>query len=166
MADRNPYSNTILTGRRHTYGLAKGADYGGWGLYGYTRNRSAADVLGFSPPPTSGSATAAQPSLDPASLAAYADQLRKGRAANSRNHKQQGQNVAYLDGHVKWANHSKVGVDDDSIWSNWAPAAPSDGIDFVVCGDGLPCDAEPPAGEAYGQMRSKLRWQTDAVLLP
>lgn len=166
VADRNPYSNDIIRTGKHTFGSNTGANYGGWGIYGYARNKKASEAMGFMAPPTSGDSSASAPSLDPASLNAYAAQLRKGKSANSRNHKQAGQNVAYLAGNVKWCNNPKAGVDDDSIWSNWAPASSSKGLDFEVCSDGMPCDAEPPAGADYGLMRSKARWATDAVLLP
>ncbi|MBI4581607.1 MAG: hypothetical protein HY718_18055, partial [Planctomycetes bacterium] len=100
--------------------------------------------------------------------------LRKGLKANSRNHKQEGQNVAYLDGHAKWGNHPKVGVDEESIYSTWVPMDPSSntpvGVDFKIC-NGVPCDAIPPSGgamdgDAYGLMRAKSRWQTDSILIP
>src|SRR5690606_35831648 len=38
-ADRNPYSNSIIKAAKHTYS-AGSADFGGWGLYGYERNRN------------------------------------------------------------------------------------------------------------------------------
>lgn len=162
MADRNPYSNTILRGGKHSYNAGVGADFGGWGLYGYTRNKEAQLALGYAPPPASGSGG----SLNAADLQAYAAKLKKGKSANSRNHRQAGQNVAYLDGHAKWANNPKAGVDGDSIWSNWAPAARKNGIDFVAGGDGAPLDAEPPTGVEYGLMRAKSHWATDSVLIP
>ncbi|HPP28295.1 MAG TPA: prepilin-type N-terminal cleavage/methylation domain-containing protein [Phycisphaerae bacterium] len=162
-ADRNPYTNSVIKAAKHSYTANGKADFGGWGLYAYERNKEAARTLGFKAPPTSGPGG----SLAPGDLKAYAAQLRKGGSANSRNHKQAGQNVAYLDGSAKWASHPKVGVDDDSIWSNWAPATPgSKSGDFVASEDGLPCDAEPPTGEDYGRMRAKPHWLTDAVLIP
>lgn len=39
------------------------------------------------------------------------------RKANSRNHKREGQNVAFLDGHGKWYRTPHAGADDDFIYS-------------------------------------------------
>ena len=40
-------------------------------------------------------------------------------AANSRNHAGRGQNVAFLDGHVRWAAAPTVGPDGDNIYTVW-----------------------------------------------
>jgi len=154
-ADRNPYSNHVPT--RGLIGV-NDPNYGGWGLYHWNRTKTMASMMGWSLPP-----------LKAGTSQEYVNALRRGRSANSRNHKQEGQNVCYLDGHAKWANSPKAGVDDDSIWSNWVhiPNAGAGKLDFEVCDNNtMPCDAEPLTDTKYGSMRPKSNWLTDAVLIP
>jgi len=154
-ADRNPYSNHIEPRRKLTDITRDGATFviGGYGHYQYKPDKLSSDMQGFNPPPI------------PQNDDDYQTILRTKKTVNSRNHKQEGQNVCYLDGHAKWANNPKVGVDDDSIWSNWVydPRSPQG---FKVNKDRLPYDAQPPSGETYGTMRAKSNWATDSVLIP
>lgn len=145
-ADRNPYSNYIMT---------KGTTPSEYGVYAYKADTTYLPA-GF-PPPLAGTDSPK-----------YVADLRRSKAANSRNHKQEGQNVAYLDGHAKWGNNPKVGVDEDSIWSPWSyKASTGPGIpDFDICETSLPCDSLPKADAEYGRMRSRPRWLTDAMLVP
>jgi prepilin-type processing-associated H-X9-DG protein len=155
-ADRNPYSNHVT--KRKKLPQKFSADFGGSAVYTYSKSKLPVDMLGFSQPP-----------VKTADSQTYVNLLRKGRNANSRNHKQEGQNVCYLDGHAKWANTPKAGVDEDSIWSNWTYKAPATGtnIDFEVCDNNtMPCDSEPMTDLNYGKMRPKSNWATDAVLIP
>ncbi len=170
-ADRNPYSNKIITRSAYNFGSSsKPATVGGYGLYTYDPALTASKLLGYLPPPP----TLGKGQSD---YANYTNSLKKGRSmvingkaysANSRNHKQEGQNVAYLDGHAKWFNHPKAGVDEDSIWSAWAP----NGNGFFACNNNtVPCDdqAVPGSGKGgaeYGYMRSRANWVTDAILMP
>lgn len=155
-ADRNPYSNDVVRRSLISQKISEGGqtwDSGSVGWYQYERSKVA---MGFAAPPIG-------------SGQQYVTDLRKKKSANSRNHKQEGQNICYLDGHAKWANNPKAGVDDDSIWSNWAvnpgvvdPTKPS----FMICDQNMPCDAEPPVTADYGRMRAKSNWATDSVLIP
>lgn len=151
-ADRNPYSNLVKGSTRKVIDTAK-PEFGSVGTYYYSKGASA---MGFAAPPTS---------TDPVT---YVRALRRSKTANSRNHKQEGQNVCYLDGHAKWANNPKAGVDDDSIWSNWVPESTTtpNKPSFKVCETNMPCDAEPPTDANYGLMRAKSNWATDSVLIP
>lgn len=150
-ADRNPYSNSIVQRQKKTWGDFK---LGGFGWYQYKQDKA---TMGYAPPPKKGS----KPQD-------YTTSLRKLKSANSRNHKQEGQNICYLDGHAKWANNPKAGVDDDSIWSNWLGNSNADPTKptFEPTADNMPCDAEPPSGKDYGLMRARPTWQTDSVLIP
>jgi prepilin-type processing-associated H-X9-DG protein len=154
-ADRNPYSNHATPRSANTALTRGGISFptGYYGHYQYKKNKEAAKALGFAAPPTA------------TDNETYLTLLRTKKTANSRNHKQEGQNVCYLDGHAKWGNNPKVGVDDDSIWSNWAVDANAPG-GFAVNKDKLPYDAEPPLDALYGTMRAKSNWATDSVLLP
>lgn len=154
-ADRNPYSNHVPVVRS----IANNA--GGWSVLRYTPGR---EVFGYAAPPVIGSPGIADHNQ-------YMAAMRRDKRFNSRNHKQEGQNVARLDGSTKWFNNPKAGVDEDSIWSNWAPSAnPADTPSFRICTGGVPCDNEPPStgtnGSDYGKMRSRSNWLTDAILIP
>jgi len=156
-ADRNPYSNfvgAVMPHKPFTFGGASFSNFGGFGRYDYEPDKEAQNALGFSPPPRAGGTPQD-----------YVNALRREKSANSRNHKQSGQNICYLDGHAKWSNNPKAGVDDDSIWSNWVLSSGST-PDFAVCDTNMPCDAEPPASKEYGKMRARSTWQTDSVLIP
>ncbi|GMV96524.1 MAG: prepilin-type N-terminal cleavage/methylation domain-containing protein [Phycisphaerae bacterium] len=99
------------------------------------------------------------PSAPTGSGAAYMAALRK-REANSRNHGLDGQNVLRLDGSAKWQVHSKVGADDDCIWTT---------LEAGTTGQPI-ADLQPPQGTGaandYGGQRSRTNWLTDSLLLP
>jgi len=42
---------------------------------------------------------------------------KRDRSLSSRNHNRDGQNVAYVDSHVKWQTHPLCGADEDLIWT-------------------------------------------------
>jgi len=155
VADRNPYSNEIA-GR-------KSSSTQRLGVVRYAPGES---VLGF--PAPLGDYSSASAAGDPGDI------LRKNKAANSRNHNREGQNVGYLDGHAKWSRHPKAGVDGDSIWSNWeADTGESAGFKIWIDDQGeaptyqaFPVDAVPPSGRNYTNMRARSTWLTDAVLFP
>ncbi len=126
VADRNPYSNEIWNRSE----LAAG-QYG-TGTYVYSPNAKAK----FAPPP------AVYNNLN--------DLM--GRNANSRNHNQDGQMVAYLDGRGEWNTTSLAGADGDCIWMT---------LDKQGTGPRIPL-----AGMNYGLMRSKKSWATDSLLIP
>ncbi len=42
---------------------------------------------------------------------------------NSKNHTQEGQNVVYMDSHVKWSKHANAGVDGDHIYTRYVGTA-------------------------------------------
>jgi prepilin-type processing-associated H-X9-DG protein len=159
-ADRNPYSNSVKIANVNT-GSVSDPYAGGFCAIAYDPAKT---VLGM-PNPLTGVMTTAT------GRQTYANELRRVKKANSRNHKQEGQNVAFLDGHAKWFNNPKAGVDEDSIWSNWVPAKATSGYSFELCDNGMvPCDNVPYTtgtnGMDYGKMRSKGNWLTDAVLIP
>jgi prepilin-type processing-associated H-X9-DG protein len=158
-ADRNPYSNEVIMRRANSpesftmrVGDSTGLfSTGSFGTYTYAKHKPSSKTQGFTAPPAD------------LTGAAYVTALRKRKSANSRNHNHDGQNVAYLDGHAKWTNNPKAGVDDDSIWSNWQH---ENGVPVLDPRTRLPYDAEPPQGNAYGLMRAKSDWATDSVLIP
>jgi len=128
-ADRNPYSNHV-TGKRANPGRGK---------YDFQANKQG---TGFPAPP--------------GDQARFAEALLTGdKVLNSRNHKNAGQNVAYLDGHGKWQKVSACGADEDCIWS------PS--LDQLS--NGVP-DEVPRSGAEYGRMRSRAHALTDSLLIP
>lgn len=154
-ADRNPYSNDVQRRGLISTKITEGGQTWESGSLGWYQYNATKVAMGIAPPPTG---TGQQ----------YVTDLRKKKSANSRNHKQEGQNICYLDGHAKWANNPKAGVDDDSIWSNWAPVtgAAQGKPTFTICDQNMPCDAVPPTGLDYGKMRAKASWATDSVLIP
>lgn len=136
-ADRNPYSNYIVT-----MSLPSGNPK--WAAAEYQFKND----VGLSPiSNTTGGIS-------------FMDALRKGRgtfaskafSVNSRNHKSEGQVVAFLDGHGKWHNNPKCGADDDFIYGTLNDDGNSD-ISPVELGN-------------YGLTRSKSEWNTDSLLLP
>jgi len=157
-ADRNPYANNVPAATRNIKpSTANPEDM--QGAYEYKEGQG---LLGFSPP----LAAAALPGFGPAYFSsAY---LLKGGRANSRNHKQAGQSVGYLDGHARWANSPKAGVDDDCIWSKWQEDTAKPGYPKGDTVTGFPLDQVPPSTGylTYGSMRPRPGWLTDAVLLP
>jgi prepilin-type N-terminal cleavage/methylation domain-containing protein/prepilin-type processing-associated H-X9-DG protein len=173
-ADRNPYSNSVYQ-RQGYNSKVDGTPIGGYGGYTYDPARKVSEMFGYLPPPVA-------PGKSATELQTFVNGLRKGKSfqlnnktysANSRNHKQEGQNVVFLDGHAKWFNHPKAGVDEDCIWSSWAPATNATStVDFEVCDSTLPCDDQAVTGGTgraainYGLMRSRAKWLTDAILFP
>jgi prepilin-type N-terminal cleavage/methylation domain-containing protein/prepilin-type processing-associated H-X9-DG protein len=140
-ADRSPYSNACTMGA------------------GYLFDDSI--VNGTQLPPLAPGGTFLDP--DPGGVQYDFDlALSKGhKRLNSRNHKGDGQNVAYLDGHAKWANHARAGADEDCIWVR-VLAAPG-------AWQHLPPVSSMGGGggqNAYSQMRPDSRVVTDSVLLP
>ncbi len=127
-ADRNPYSNKVDIIR-----AATPDDRGGSGKVSFDSGKLT--IPGFLAIPMSNT---------------LSDLVAKG--ANSRNHKQDGQNVSYLDGHGKWSNNSLAGADEDFIWGS---------LD-----NDLRTHRIPSAGDDYGKMRSRQEWATDSLLIP
>jgi len=179
-ADRNPYSNFVTGVTSSNVTLPAGGTAPVWeGIFTYNLNNGR-PVMGFSQPPYMGMPkTRTVPGLGSGGNTVstpqdYVNELRGGKSANSRNHSQAGQNVAYLDGHAKWAQTPKAGVDDDSIWSSWAYASGTPS--FVPCKvtaadtTNVPCDMAPPDSGSdshlYGLMRPAPGWNTDVVLIP
>ncbi len=179
-ADRNPYSNYVASVTSTNVTLPAGGTVPVLdGIFTYNFNNGK-PVMGFSQPPYMGmTKTRTVPGLGSGGNTVsepqdYVNELRGGKSANSRNHSQAGQNVAYLDGHAKWAQTPKAGVDEDSIWSSWAYAAGSPS--FVPCKATAtdttftPCDMAPPNSgtdsHLYGLMRPAPGWNTDVVLIP
>ncbi len=180
-ADRNPYSNYVASVTSSNVTLPAGGSVTVLeGIYTYNFNNGN-PVMGFSQPPYMGmTKTRTVPGLSSGGNTVttqqdYVNELRGGKSANSRNHSQAGQNVAYLDGHAKWAQTPKAGVDEDSIWSSWAYSAGSS-PNFVPCKatatdtTNTPCDMVPPNSGTdsylYGLMRPLPGWNTDVVLIP
>ena len=142
-ADRNPFSNFVKADRRR----GRESNH----RYQYDPNASVPS------PPTVSPGGAYQ---------AASEQYRSlwKKEGNSRNHKQEGQNVLYLDGHAAWKSHPFAGADDDFIYSIWATWR---GDRFIIDpGNGVIVPIEPRTGDDYGMMRSKSSWQTDSLLLP
>jgi len=141
-ADRNPYSNELTAVSLNTLS-SQSPDVGGQGRVRY--NNTLASVNGMPPPPSSWNAN----DPDPREL--------RQKTANSRNHSQEGQNVAYFDGHAAWANSPRAGADEDFIWG-------------TMVRNGTNNDPGPPAvpstGDNYGYMRSEPTWLTDSILIP
>jgi prepilin-type N-terminal cleavage/methylation domain-containing protein len=147
MADRNPYSNKVTPAGPQNGPL-------GWGRYVFNTGVNAG---GYPDPPSN------QNDFD-AALVAMGQKKGDidGKTLNSRNHKREGQNVSYLDGHAKWFKHSMAGADDDCIWTTLSAGGGS-----PAAGQGLPDrHLVPPTGDAYGSMKSLPQWTTDSVLIP
>ncbi|HOW72676.1 MAG TPA: prepilin-type N-terminal cleavage/methylation domain-containing protein [Phycisphaerae bacterium] len=144
-ADRSPYSNSIAMPVVTSSGPVKW----GRGEYQYKANAS---VGGLAPPIN-----------DQTGGANFMAALRKGKgtyngnafSVNSRNHKSEGQVVAYLDGHAKWSNNPKVGADDDFIYGT----LDEKGVAPVT-------DLSPSTDASYGLTRGRASWNTDSLLLP
>lgn len=146
-ADRSPYSNYIQGSRTPSGSPVKyaSAEY-------YWR------------PGTINLAGLPNPIDAQAGGAAFMTALRKGKgtyngqlfSVNSRNHKGEGQVVAYLDGHAKWANNPKVGADDDFIYGTLDDKGTTPPT----------TDVSPSTEATYGQTRARSDWNTDSLLLP
>lgn len=139
VADRNPYCNDVI-----------GTAGTGEGEYQYSADGTANDpgdtpvtekiIQGNVPNPK------------------YMETVMK---ANSRNHNKAGQNVAYLDGHAKWARTPRAGADDDFIWT------PS----YAIVNAGEPTmydDVKPSAmtGAGLGSKKAPATALTDSFLVP
>ncbi|HOJ56145.1 MAG: prepilin-type N-terminal cleavage/methylation domain-containing protein [Phycisphaerae bacterium] len=136
-ADRNPYMNAIT---QKDPASGEPAWNKGRGTYYYKADKI---VSGFPQPPKGTGAT-------------YMNELRQ-RKANSRNHNLDGQNVLRLDGSCKWQVHSKVGADDDCIWTTGYGGTASSAPQYMET------DAEPTG---IGNLRPRSNWQTDSLLCP
>lgn len=135
-ADRNPYSNTV------TDPMATGS--------GYIFMETIAG--GIQAPPPSKETDIEEPD---GTTYDFTQALQKGhKRLNSRNHKGEGQNVCYLDGHAKWYNHARAGADEDCIWTPVAVVGAAQAH--------MPNDI----GLEYGNMRPDPRMVTDSVLIP
>lgn len=137
-ADRNPYSNAVVQNA------------------GYLFNSGIQDGTQLPPPAVGETFTDTD-----GKQYDFASALAKGhRRLNSRNHKGAGQNVSYLDGHAKWANHARAGADEDCIWVR------------VLYVNAQRWDHTPPQSmggggqNEYGNMRPDPRIITDSVLIP
>ena len=151
-ADRNPYSNYILPNvTTTTFPVPFGAAEYQW--------KSTVTLGGFAPPIDQ---------MDPTGTTGvnFMAALRKGKglyngnqfSVNSRNHKSEGQVVAYLDGHAKWSNNPKVGADDDFIYGTLSKASTN-----LSQPDS---DSSPSKDGNYGTTRGRAEWNTDSLLLP
>jgi prepilin-type processing-associated H-X9-DG protein len=99
----------------------------------------------------------------------FVDALKRNdKSLNSRNHKQDGQNVAFLDGHAKWYKTSLAGADDDCIWTISDPPTTS----APAGSDLLSMHVYPQTGTRsynpsnYVHMLSDRETTTDSLLLP
>ncbi len=154
-ADRNPYSNDV------TQRQSGGSNING-GLYGFDPDKSS--VGGFGPPPADG---------DPASLGdnpndnIYAAMAMGSDVLNSRNHKREGQNVLYLDGHAEWRVTAMCGADDDFIWGRYNPG----GIAGASAGEAfheemIYNDNPGQTGLWYAALKPYPTGHTDSILIP
>jgi prepilin-type N-terminal cleavage/methylation domain-containing protein/prepilin-type processing-associated H-X9-DG protein len=132
LADRNPYCNKVTQGGAIDEGL-----------YEYNKDNGPDDP-GDTP-------VIEKPLKNNVANPLYMIEAPK---ANSRNHKKKGQNVAYLDGHVKWALTPRAGADDDFIWTP---------LNANNTDDTLPSTL---VGAALGQAKSMPTQQTDSFLVP
>jgi len=65
------------------------------------------------------------------------------RIHNSASHQRDGQNVLYVDGHVKFERYANVGVNNDNIWLRWDPswaALPDGPADYQRQTGAYPCE--------------------------
>lgn len=104
IADRNPYSNSVAK----QIGNATNNNTAG-GIYYYNPDHPVS-LGGFGNPPATGNGTGS-PETD-----IYRAMATGNKVLNSRNHKRDGQNVAYLDGHAEFQKNAMCGPDDDFIW--------------------------------------------------
>ena len=79
------------------------------------------------------------------------------KEANSRNHYREGQEVAYIDTHVKWNTTSLAGPDEDCIWMT---------LNSTGTANRFPISDTGTSATKYGKMRAPNGWATDALLIP
>jgi hypothetical protein len=148
-ADRNPYSNSFGGGALGFGGLNVGeATQTGWGQVIFTQDTA---PLNMPPPPH----TWALNNNDPQELR----RPMNGKNPNSRNHRQEGQNVSYFDGHAGWKKDPRCGADDDWIWGTLTPDPSGQNKLYPAVMTGY-------TGVTYGMMRSDAEWLTDSILIP
>lgn len=133
IADRNPYCNGVIPDKN-------APDQAGTYQYDSSDTGPEAPAHTF---------TLAKPGSSAFNINAYRD-------TNSRNHKKEGQNVGFLDGHAKWFRHPFVGADDDFLWTPVKVVSNA----FV---DSLPSEA--PAG-GFGAWKPLYNAATDSFLIP
>lgn len=80
--------------------------------------------------------------------------------ANSPNHKFQGQNVLFADGHVSWSDHPYVGVRWDNIWTQHKTVATVLDPDDVTTVDDFQDTTR------YGTVNSEVLNENDTYLVP
>ncbi len=161
IADRNPYCNniTIAANTPPPVGTQRGN-------VTYIAKQK---TLGASAPPTGAAddAAAGTKAFTVAGTDPY--QNLRSRAANSRNHNKEGQNVGYLDGHSIWKQHALVGADDDFIWGTqqYTAAGQTSGIPLEpISSAALVAVWGGAAGGSLGTLRSPPSYQTDSILIP
>lgn len=137
-ADRNPYSNKVIT---------RPSPAPKWGIYDFDPT---AALTGY---PIPGD-------IDGNGTVDWADALsRKHKSLNSRNHNRDGQNVSFADGHAKWYSNALCGADEDLIWS---PTSAS-GMHVQFGNSGSAASAFQAT---YATALSSPGIQTDSVLVP
>jgi prepilin-type N-terminal cleavage/methylation domain-containing protein/prepilin-type processing-associated H-X9-DG protein len=144
-ADRNPYSNSLLTNQNAPPGPAYSR---------YNFDPTGANT-GFPPVGDLNSDGTAAPTE-------WLPALRKrDKCLNSRNHNRDGQNVSFVDGHAKWFNNPLCGADEDFIWGptqTGAFATPEETHVMMTAGAG--------SVTAYQSALSDPGMQTDSLLIP
>jgi prepilin-type N-terminal cleavage/methylation domain-containing protein/prepilin-type processing-associated H-X9-DG protein len=157
-ADRNPYSNHV-EGRAG----APARNVTQAGQYGFDPNKSS--IGGFGVPPATGDVTnlGASPNDN-----LYAAMNQGSDVLNSRNHKREGQNILYLDGHAEWRVTAMAGADDDFIWGRYNPGGQFNpgGPNGTAQGDAYHEDMDFSDFSDYGRLKPYPTGQTDSLLIP